>query len=782
MAEHVLSLKAVDDFVEKLVRPIFFSFNAFQIALREYMTNNFLVFVRINSQKSGNLKLMYEKNALPLWQTSLQAKSRPRYSSQPLRECGRVLLVESEGGSLRHLRFSRTQQIALFRRLPDMERMGGQYPVKTFVLDKMTSQMRAAKAVCGCDIMLCYFHARQAIRKHKISNRSRHIFHRMAHFDNAAEMTTYAANQVLRHIGTCTPNLTYHRTDRFKVRNPLLVTVSLWYKPLNVLRRLPPRMEPSSAPLANHYGYPAYTYCRYSEATRSPAAIAITSRRFAQAAGMVGWQTEAAGATRLTMSLVVLVANQLTLLTAGVREIDYHTTVIAAVTSLAHYVEIFRCVHQFFTLSVIESEGLLSSTENFRSLVVPFFCLSLSGEQILQPRTTSMVKIDDVKLEAVIASLECRELVTIMSFEAGYILCGNGIRTPGRRLITEVLSKGKVMKILELFIHRIWLTTAGNASNDKRFTSEWLAYTSHYRTKTPFLVHQGSLAVPSHASANTIFQMQHCWELFGSPRLRRVRTVSESLSVLFSTCRRDFGKRMAYRRNNLEPHKTPSLGQYFTCRSTGVKLGAGCWKKAVYSDRNSGYSLGLASRCTDKASYPHKAAHGDLIREYSFQQCSVLRCTDDYLNGNRSVRQLRKYERLPYKSRSPSFLQRISSDIIISGRFLVSRKFTSSSRTKHLRYEPNQTHDKRKYSNRNIQRHGSGWYNYILTLTHNTIGRFAVTRGLKVDHPDLGTETRTPFGKRYFDKRSTVASCAGHVVPYRILFSMLLRIFRSDLP
>ncbi|KER24938.1 hypothetical protein T265_07502 [Opisthorchis viverrini] len=215
----------------------------------------------------------------------------------------------------------------LFSLFKDM--MGGQYAVKTFVMDKMTSQMRAAKAVFGCDVMLCYFHARQAIRKHTISNHSRHIFHRMARFDNAAEfrhdlqilrrtdpsfvsyltahwlhitrkwaihaqrglvhfgnvtnnrlenangrlkrrvhhsdslehavlkvahhsewlmreyemhttyccdrreiregdiyvlrvvsrMTTYAANQVLRHIGICTPNLLYKQTDRFKTVN-----------------------------------------------------------------------------------------------------------------------------------------------------------------------------------------------------------------------------------------------------------------------------------------------------------------------------------------------------------------------------------------------------------------------------------------------------------------------------------------------------------------------------------------------------------------------------------
>ncbi|GAA50949.1 hypothetical protein CLF_105298, partial [Clonorchis sinensis] len=342
--------------------------------------------------------------------------------------------------------------------------MGGQYPVKTFVMYKMTSQMRAAKTVFGCYIMLCYFHARQAIRKHT-TNHNRHIFHQMARFVNAAEfrhdlqilrridsrfasyltahwlyitrewaihaqhelvhsenvtnnrlenangrlkrrmqhadslehaiqkvfqhsewlmreyemhttyycdgreiregdscvlsvvsrMTTYAANQVLRHIGTCTPNLIYHQTDRFKVRNPLLVTVSLWYKPRNVLRRITARMEPARA-RTNQCGYPAYTYSWYSEATHSPApstkqlerlvgklklletskAARCTKHLIVQTHLMLRRNSATATenqplvALYALINLVVSVANQLTPLTAGVREIDYHTTVIAA--------------------------------------------------------------------------------------------------------------------------------------------------------------------------------------------------------------------------------------------------------------------------------------------------------------------------------------------------------------------------------------------------------------------------------------------------------------------
>ncbi|GAA48388.1 hypothetical protein CLF_101544 [Clonorchis sinensis] len=135
-----------------------------------------------------------------------------------LRETGRVLVWQSEEGHYNHICFSRWQQIALFRRFPDVvnvdgthatnrfgyklytflitggmgtgrpvmyafveseqfapmrrlfglfkEMMGEQYPVRTFVMDKLAAQMRVARVVFGCDVMLCYFHIRKAIRKH----------------------------------------------------------------------------------------------------------------------------------------------------------------------------------------------------------------------------------------------------------------------------------------------------------------------------------------------------------------------------------------------------------------------------------------------------------------------------------------------------------------------------------------------------------------------------------------------------------------------------------------
>lgn len=52
----------------------------------------------------------------------------------------------------------------LFRMFKDM--MGQQYIVRTFVMDKLAAQMRAAETVYGCDVLLCAFHVRRAIRSH----------------------------------------------------------------------------------------------------------------------------------------------------------------------------------------------------------------------------------------------------------------------------------------------------------------------------------------------------------------------------------------------------------------------------------------------------------------------------------------------------------------------------------------------------------------------------------------------------------------------------------------
>ncbi|GAA54049.1 hypothetical protein CLF_111999, partial [Clonorchis sinensis] len=85
--------------------------------------------------------------------------------------------------------FVESEQFALMRRLFGLfkEMMAEQYPVRTFVMDKLAAQMRAARVVFGCDVMLCYFHIRKAIRKHTHSANSRHIFHRMARLDNAVQ-------------------------------------------------------------------------------------------------------------------------------------------------------------------------------------------------------------------------------------------------------------------------------------------------------------------------------------------------------------------------------------------------------------------------------------------------------------------------------------------------------------------------------------------------------------------------------------------------------------------
>ena len=52
----------------------------------------------------------------------------------------------------------------MFQLLRDM--MGMQYPIFIMVMDKFAPQMRASRVVFGCDVLLCYFHVRQAISKH----------------------------------------------------------------------------------------------------------------------------------------------------------------------------------------------------------------------------------------------------------------------------------------------------------------------------------------------------------------------------------------------------------------------------------------------------------------------------------------------------------------------------------------------------------------------------------------------------------------------------------------
>ncbi|GAA47765.1 hypothetical protein CLF_100776 [Clonorchis sinensis] len=135
-----------------------------------------------------------------------------------LRETGRVLVWQSEEGHYSHIGFPRRQQIASFRRFPDVvnvdvthttnrfgyklctflitdgmgigrpvryafveseqlapvgklfglfkEMMGEHHPVRIFGMDKLAAQMRAARVVFGCDVMPCCFHIRKAVRKH----------------------------------------------------------------------------------------------------------------------------------------------------------------------------------------------------------------------------------------------------------------------------------------------------------------------------------------------------------------------------------------------------------------------------------------------------------------------------------------------------------------------------------------------------------------------------------------------------------------------------------------
>ncbi|GAA56094.1 hypothetical protein CLF_109895, partial [Clonorchis sinensis] len=64
--------------------------------------------------------------------------------------------------------FLESEHFAPTRKLFDLFKgmTGRHYPVRTFVMDKLASQMRAARVLFRCDVMLCYFHIREAIRKH----------------------------------------------------------------------------------------------------------------------------------------------------------------------------------------------------------------------------------------------------------------------------------------------------------------------------------------------------------------------------------------------------------------------------------------------------------------------------------------------------------------------------------------------------------------------------------------------------------------------------------------
>ncbi|KAF7234118.1 hypothetical protein EG68_12435 [Paragonimus skrjabini miyazakii] len=64
--------------------------------------------------------------------------------------------------------YVRSEKYASLRKLFEIFRdlMGEHITVKTFVMDKMAAQMRAARVVFGCDVLLCYFHVRDAVRKH----------------------------------------------------------------------------------------------------------------------------------------------------------------------------------------------------------------------------------------------------------------------------------------------------------------------------------------------------------------------------------------------------------------------------------------------------------------------------------------------------------------------------------------------------------------------------------------------------------------------------------------
>ncbi|GAA55403.1 hypothetical protein CLF_107837 [Clonorchis sinensis] len=96
--------------------------------------------------------------------------------------------------------FVESEQFAPKRRLFGLfeEMMGEQHPVRTFVMDKLAAQMRAASVVFGCDVRLCYFHIRKAIKKRITRKWAVHAQSGMVHFGTVTNSRLENANGRLK--------------------------------------------------------------------------------------------------------------------------------------------------------------------------------------------------------------------------------------------------------------------------------------------------------------------------------------------------------------------------------------------------------------------------------------------------------------------------------------------------------------------------------------------------------------------------------------------------------
>ncbi|GAA54286.1 hypothetical protein CLF_113563 [Clonorchis sinensis] len=149
--------------------------HAFEDALTQYMKENYVVFVRSSSTRGTNAVLRYEW----VYYKCSRRPPRPTKSRRIRRSYTQysacryklyTFLITYGMGTGRPVMYAlvESEQFAPIRRVFGLlkEMMGEQYPVRTFVMDNLAAQMRAASVVFACDVMLCYFHIRKAIRKH----------------------------------------------------------------------------------------------------------------------------------------------------------------------------------------------------------------------------------------------------------------------------------------------------------------------------------------------------------------------------------------------------------------------------------------------------------------------------------------------------------------------------------------------------------------------------------------------------------------------------------------
>ncbi|GAA51944.1 hypothetical protein CLF_107115 [Clonorchis sinensis] len=199
-------------FVEKLGAVSFLSFTAFENAVNQYMKEHYVVFVRSSSNRSTNAVLRYE------WVYYKCSERPPRPTKCP----GiRRSYTRNTGCLVRFCAFLESEMFAPMRKVFGLfkEMMDEHYPVGTFVMDKLAAQMRVARVVFGCAVMLCYLHIRKAVRKQLLRRMDPRLFYRItARWSYITRKWAMHAQSGMVHFGSVTNNRLENANGRLKYR------------------------------------------------------------------------------------------------------------------------------------------------------------------------------------------------------------------------------------------------------------------------------------------------------------------------------------------------------------------------------------------------------------------------------------------------------------------------------------------------------------------------------------------------------------------------------------